>query len=605
MLCLYASLLALVFGRVNLESIDCDDGSSASTTTADPLREPPFVTARAPLRDGVNVTLDYFLPSSEGRFPAIIEITPYGRGLTSPNFRNEASYWIEHEYVFVIADTRGTGDSEGDFIFSAKEGPDAYDLIEWIARQPWSNGRVGMRGASYSGANQWAAAREQPPHLSCITPSATPARPMNEVPYDNGVFSLRWAFGWISSTLNIVQPPIGQPNRDVKAWLKYRPLRTLDSYAVGRELALYREMLDHPTFDDYWRATDFSPDDFQQITIPTLAFTGWFDSTLKGTIEHFQSVQKSSPRRGAHFMFIGPYMHSNAVDGGYDYLTGDPTLFIGDFPISENGLLPAKEMTRSFYDWCLKDQQQPDFQPVKMFVTGSDRWMTRETFPPPESRQRSLYVTSNGRANGINGDGRLQWDLPSITMTDRYRYDPSDPVIIDMDKRPYDLPIDVNPILDRQDVLVYTTDTLTEALTVVGDVSFDLYVTTSARDTDFIMELMDVLPDGRSIKLGSRVSAQLRLRYRNGFEREILATPGTMYQIKTELGAIGHTFLPGHRIRFALTSSLFPWFSANPNTGNPIATDMQPPIIANQTIIHSPSQPSCVHLMVIDKPTFD
>ncbi|CAF0749577.1 unnamed protein product [Didymodactylos carnosus] len=231
--------------------------------------------------------------------------------------------------------------------------------------------------------------------------------------------------------------------------------------------------------------------------------------------------------------------------------------------------------------------------------------MTSDSFPPPEAHERSLFLTSRGKANGVGGDGRLQWQSSTTTATDSYRYDPVSPVRSDLGVKSTDLPIDINYLLDRDDVLVYTTEPLDKSLTVIGDVVFELIVSSTAPDTDFVIEFMDVLPDGRSIKLGSKAAAQLRARYRNGLDREMLMSPDLTYVVSIDMHAIGHTFLPGNRIRLAVTSSFFPWISANPNTGGPIATDTQPPIVANQTIYHAHNQPSRIRMMVIDNPVFD
>ncbi|UJR06911.1 hypothetical protein I4U23_011200 [Adineta vaga] len=565
--------------------------------------ESAFVTIRVPMRDGVQLAIDYFVPSTTGQFPCIVEITPYGRGLHRPNFRNEANYWITHGYAFAIADARGTGDSGGDFVYLALEGKDGYDLIEWLARQSWSNGRIAMRGASYSGENQWSTASEKPPHLSCITPSATPAGPMHEVPYENGAFTLNWGLNWIGLILNINYPPAVDPHPDPRMWLNHRPLRTLDVFAIGRQLPLYRTFFDHPTYDEFWRLLAYTPTDFGKIDIPTLAFTGWFDSTLTGTIEHYQGVIEYSPRKTDHFLIVGPYSHATAVDGGYDYLTDLPVPNVGDIPIPENGLLRARDMTRVFYDWCLKDQIRPDWHPIRLFITGSNLWITPNTFPPEEAHELSLFLTSEAKANSIGGAGRLQWTLPKDVGSDSFVYDPMNPVFIEMGNNSYEYPVNINGILDRDDILVYTSDKLDKSVTVVGDAIVEVMFSSTARDTDLVIQLMDVMPDGRSIKLGAGFSTQLRLRYRHGFDREMLMTPGSNYSISINLNQLGHTFLPQHRIRLAITSSFYPWLSANPNTGGPIGDDIQTPVVATQTIFYPSDRPSKIRFMVIDTPS--
>ena len=573
----------------------------SKTATSTDL-EPAFVTVRVPMRDGVELAVDYFIASVTEQYPAIIEMTPYGRISNRPNFRNEAQYWVQHGYAFIIADARGTGDSDGEFVFLSLEGKDGYDLIEWIARQPWSTGRVGMRGASYSGENQWYTAREKPPHLSCITPSSTPAGPMHEVPYDNGAFALHWALNWVGLALNINYSSPVDPHPDPKTWLNQRPLRTLDIYAMGHELPLYRTFIDHPTYDDFWRLIGFSTDDFAKIDIPTLAFTGWFDSTLTGTIEHYQGIVQYSSRKRDHFLIVGPYSHATAVDGGYDYMTDLPVPEVGDIPVPENGLLRARNMTRQFYDWCLKDQPRPEWDPVQLFLTGSNVWVNSNVFPLEQARAATLFLTSNGNANSIRGNGHLQWTAYDVPGSDYFVYDPTNPIFIDMENKSYEFPVDINRILDRDDVLVYTTDKLEKPLTVIGDVVVELMFSSSARDTDLVLQLMDVMPDGRSIKLGAGFSTQLRLRYRDGFENETLLTPGSNYFIRISFNQVGHTFLPQHRVRLAITSSFYPWLSANPNTGDPIGTDTQSPLVANQTVLYTLDRPSLIRLMVIDTP---
>lgn len=558
--------------------------------------EPPFVTVRVPMRDGIELAVDYFLPSTTSKYAAILEMTPYGRILNRPNFRNEAGYWVSSNYAFVIADVRGTGDSGDQFNFFSNDGKDGYDLIEWIAHQPWSNGRVGMRGGSYSGGNQWYTAKERPPHLSCITPCTTPTSPLNGVPYHNGVFAIQWALNWIGLTLDIARPlPTMIPHPDPKSWLNHRPLRTLDVYALGRELKLYRTFLDHPTFDDFWRLIDFTSLDYGNITVPSLAFTGWFDTTLPGTIEHYQGAYQFSSRKNDHFLFIGPYSHATAPDGGYDYMTDEPVPSLGDFIVPKNGLLPARNMTRQFFDWCLKDKSRPEWKPIKIFVTGSNEWLTLDVFPPKNAYEKSLFLTSGG----------LQWQPPTTKMIDHFLYDPTNPVMIDLKKKPYELPIDMNDFLDHDDILVYTSDILEKSLTVIGNVVVDLTFSSTVRDTDLIIHFMDVMPDGRSIKLGSGLGTPLRLRYRDGYDQENLMTPGFIYSVSIDLQEIGHTFQQSHRIRMSITSSFYPWFNVNPNTGFPIATDTEQPITANQTIHHIPGAPSRIRMMVVDDPIFD
>lgn len=567
--------------------------------------EPSFETNFVSMRDGVKLAVDYFIDSKTEKYPVILELTPYGRGPKGVNYRYEAPFWYKNGYLFVIGDCRGTGDSEGEMAFFRHEGEDGYDLINWIANQSWSNGRVGMRGSSYTGTNQWFIAKEQSPYLSCITPSATIAQPLQDIPYLNGAFAVGWAITWINNSLNIPKVPVNESHPNPSSWLSHHPLETLDQYATGRTFSLYRTFLAHPTYDDYWRSFDFTTDDFARIKIPALAFTGWFDGTLPGTIWRFQQTRRYSPRRDDQFVIIGPYTHTNAPDGGYDFQTGKPMKTVGDLPVPSNALLPGLNMTHQFFDWCLKDGPRPQWNPARIYVTGSDQWMTRDIFPPPEAYEQSLYLTSNGHANTVHGDGLLQWNQSDVNTTDSYRYDPRNPVRSDLMNKSVTLPVDINPYLNQDDILVYTTEPLTKSVTIIGDLIVELVVSSTARDTDFVIEIMDVMTDGRSIKFGCKSAGQLRARYRDGLDRQVLMSPNETYRIEITLHAIGHTFLPNHRIRLAITSSFFPWISANPNTGQPIASDTQTPIVAHQTIYHTHEHLSRIRMMIIDNPIFD
>ena len=294
------------------------------------MQQPPYNQSLHSTRSALRYAMEsrspwtIFFLRPTGRFPTIIEITPYGRDLSSPNFRNEAAYWIKHGYAFVIADTRGTGESEGKFVFIAKEGVDAYDLIEWIARQPWSNGHVTMRGASYSGVNQWAAALQQPPHLSCISPSATLERPMRDVPYDNGAFTLWWALTWIGSDIKtlLFRRPVNRSAVQIrKHGLSIVPSAPWTCSPQDEKfLSIGHSSIIRPTMTSGDRS----------ISLPMLSrrsrYRPWRSragstATLRGTIQNFHNVRNYSTNPNDHFLFIGPYVHTTAVDGGYDYLT--------------------------------------------------------------------------------------------------------------------------------------------------------------------------------------------------------------------------------------------------------------------------------------------
>lgn len=544
-----------------------------------------------PLRDGVELAGDCFIGDGTQPLPAILELTPYGRGRDRPNFSGEAGYWVRHGYAFVIVECRGSGDSQGELRFAVGDGgdgEDGYDVVEWIARQPWCNGRVGMRGASYTGTNQWQVARQRPPSLKAIVPNAT-GHGADDVVYDGGIFHFNWALTWPASVAGSGVSMTAAPRW--AAGLGQRPLREADVAVIGQDSRWYRHFLDHPPGDSaYWAASHYSADDYAAMQVPALAFTGWYDGTLRGTLAHDRGARATS-RHPVH-LIVGPWEHSNCSEGGYNYFDGKPVDQIGDALLPPQAFLPGLAITRSFYDAYLKGHGGFEQPPVQLYVTGSERWIHADAWPPAEAQPRRLHLHSAGRANGLGGDGRLDWAVPQAEPPDSYIYDPMQPAfntLSDLPGAPPNLPhhrVDMAPLIDRPDVLVYLSDALAERLTVVGDVMLVLHIRSDAPDTDFIARLEDVAPDGRAQRLGSREVAQAQVRWREGFDREVFLRPGEVASLTLRFGGLGHSFLAGHRLRLSVTSSAYPRMSPNPNTGGQIADDTQLPRVARQHVLH-------------------
>ena len=485
--------------------------------------------------------------------------------------------------MFVIGDCRGTGDSEGQMVFFAAEGEDLFDLIDWIGKQSWSDGKVGLRGASYTGSNQWYAALLKPPNLKCITPSAVNDDATKLAPYSYGVFRLEWALNWIGKIINTPNNKLNWTNNSPSDWLNQRPLNTLDSFVTGRNLPLYREFLQHATYDDYWKRLPISKEMVSNINIPSMAFTGWFDYTMYGTILRFEEARKFSLNKKDHFLFLGPYLHSNAADGGYDFITDEPIRQVGVFEFPDNAFIPGRNMTKQFFDWCLKNKTRPTWSQSNVYLTGTNEWIRGNKFMPDEGVEEKIFYLSNPTSNFTNG--KLTFNPPEQIHKNTLRYDPKKPVRSDANKM-IELPLDLNFYFKGNDFLVYTSEPFKRPTTIFGNLYVDLSVSSDVKDTDFVILLMDVFEDGRSIRLGSQPSYELRARYRNGFDKEELMEKGKIYNITILINEIGHTFQKGHSLRIAIANSFFPWVSANPNTGNPIATDTSEPLVSQQTIYY-------------------
>lgn len=542
-----------------------------------------------PMRDGVQLASDIWLPEAPGKYPVLLIRTPYLKSMELINVPSLAAYFASRGYVFVMQDVRGRGDSDGEFNFFFQEGPDGYDTIEWLAKQPFSNGRVGMLGVSYLGTVQWLAAREQPPSLACMAPTAPAGRYLEELPFVGGAFMHQWALGW----LNGVSGKSDQgPNLRGTDWEKvfaHRPLLSSDS-AMGRPMRLYREFLTNPLMTDYWKRIQFTADDFTKIRIPTLTVTGWFDGDQPGALFYWRGLERGAPNKEQHYLVSGPWNHVQTFLGGATKL--------GEMDLPAESIVDTKALHLAFFDWCLK-QSAPRFDVprTRLYITGANEWRIGDVYPPREATPTPLYLRSGGRANSLAGDGTLSWERPGAEPPDRFTYDPKRPAPADIGGTM--TAIDRRPIQRRDDVLVYTSDVLSDPVEIIGNVIVTLEAASDARDTDFTAVLSDVYPDGRSVSLGPNIGIR-RARYRHGMTREELLTPGKPETFTIELYDIAHRFLPGHRIRIEISSSAAPHYNPNQNTGNPVATDTEWKV-AQQTIYHDRSRASAIILPVVGK----
>jgi hypothetical protein len=536
-----------------------------------------------PMRDGVKLAADVWLPDSPGRYPVLLARTPYLK--TGLKLSQWAVYFASRGYVVAIQDTRGRGDSEGEFDAFFGEGRDGYDTIEWLAAQPWSNGRVGTFGPSYLGTVQWLAARERPAHLVCMAATASGGRWFEEFPYMGGAFSEASALAWVNEVSGRIDQ---EPNSEDVNWVKvlaHRPLLTADS-VLGRKMPLYRQWLTNSTWGPYWDRLRFTPKDFAAINTPTLTVTGWYDADQPGALFYWRGLMANAPRRDRNFLVVGPWRHIETFRGG--------STKVGDSQFSPESVVDTQAIHLAFFDWCLKGRS-PGFDAprARIYVTGANVWRSLDDYPPAAAKVQQLYLASGGHANSITGDGKLTWEPAADSHPDTFTFDPKNPVPGNLG----DWGSDRQAIQGREDVLVYTSDALKEPLEVIGGVVVNLQAASDSRDTDFAAVLSDVGPDGRALMLGPLVGIR-RARYRNGYDREELLTPEKVENFRIELFDIAHSFEVGHRIRLEITSSAAPNYNPNQNTGNAIATDTEWKV-AHQTIYHSRTRASAITLPVI------
>jgi putative CocE/NonD family hydrolase len=568
--------------------------------------------APARMRDGVTLRANIYRPDDGGlgAYPVLLTRMPYGKDLPIGSSVLDPIQAARRGYIVVVQDVRGTFASEGEWYPLRHEATDGVDTIAWAAQIPGSNGAVGMFGASYFGQTQWAAASAGAPALRAMAPMITWADG-EEAAFRDGVLEWGLQVSWL------LQQGLAQMFRrhatDPQALGKavYSVTQAYDALASGaygylpldQYPALLALDLNGPLADtihaherrDY-NGLPHGPQHYDSISLPMLHVGGWYDVFLKGTLKNYTEMR----RRGApgQHLVIGPWTH-----GRVDPLIGDVYFGMASSGALMDYQIDLMTLHLQFFDRWLKGQQPAPFDrqpPVKYFLMGANIWRAAETWPPAGFSEQRWFLHSGGHANTASGDGALSLHPPQSEPADGYIYDPSTPTptiggatLLHSFYRAG--PIDQAPVERRADTLVYTSSPLEQAVEVTGPVTVTLHVASDAPDTDFVARLVDVYPDGRAIPLTDGVT---RMRYRTGVETPASPmTQGEAYTITVDLWATANMFLPGHRIRLDITSSNFPRWERNLNTGQSCAmtTDMRS---TRQTVLHDAAHPSYVSLPV-------
>ena len=532
------------------------------------------------MRDGVRLAANVFLASERARVPAILLRTPYGKGADiTPNYQA----FVEHGYAIVVEDVRGRYESEGAFQPLTQEVHDGDDTLNWIARQPWSNGKIGMMGGSYVGIVQWKAALANNPHLKAIFPVVSGNDDYRDRYYSTGgALKLGHRLGWMAE--NMRAPGYHQ---DFSQFVLHLPVRSADLAALGWESPMYQEVMEHPSFDTFWRAIS-TREQLDKVRVPVFAVGGWYDGSVQSDLEAFAALRK---RSGVNRVLVGPWAHNMSAPFEHANFGADARV-------------PVRELQLEWFDQWLMGRDSPLLSrpPAKLFVMGSNLWREEREWPPSDARPKSFYLESAGTANSLAGDGVLGDKPPrKATVADQFIFDPYSPVptrggAVCCNPKVFPWgPMDQRPVEVRKDVLVYTTRPLKHPVEAIGGVQAVLYVASSARDTDFTAKLVDVFPDGEARNLTDGI---LRLRYRNTLEKPELAKPGEIYRVTVDAGVTANLFLKGHRIRLEISSSNFPRFDRNSNTGGAVEQAARL-VKASQTVYHDSAHPSCLVLMVM------
>ena len=563
----------------------------------------------ATMRDGTTLRADVYRPS-QSPAPVILMRTQYSKSgaQTEPSRYESPDWFASHCYLVVIQDVRGTGSSSGTFDEYTHDGDDGYDSVEWAANLSGSDGKVGMYGSSYVGATQWLAAVTAPPHLVTIVPANTASDYYDGWTYEGGEFRLAfilpWALGLAETAARnrndrATEASIKAAGADAGRWMAFLPYRDLpvlqpDNPAVA---PWYFDWITHSTRDDFW--TRFSiRDRYRAVRVPVLHFAGWYDAFVAGALQNFSGMVTdgaTEEARSNQRIVIGPWDHL-----AWGRATSMPAPMLkGIGPIADS---PINQLMLEWYDHFLKgvDNQVSSGPRVDYFLMGANAWKTATSWPLPQTDYQRLYLSGAGDA--ASRTGQLSTSAPPDGQPpDRYTYDPANPVpsvgghSCCSARSGFQGPYDQQDVEKRSDVMVYSTEPLKADTEVTGPVSVDLWAASSATDTDFTAKLDVVKPDGTVTNLNDGI---LRTAVRDSLEHLEPGLPDTPYQYRIAIWPTSYLFSAGDRIRLEISSSDYPQFAPNPNTGKAfgVSAARQP---ADQTILHDAAHPSALILPVI------
>jgi putative CocE/NonD family hydrolase len=548
----------------------------------------------AKMRDAVTLRADVYRPKADGKFPVLLVRTPYDKQWID-GFGQKAA---ARGYVVIAQDVRGRFASEGEWYPFKYESQDGYDTVEWAATLPYANGKVGMFGGSYVGATQFLAAIAGPPHLAGICPTVTASNYHDGWTYQGGAFEQWFNESWTTGLAeNTMRRRLGQ-KADALGGTKVLPLISypvLEPPSAEGLAPYFKDWLAHPNFDEYWKQLSIE-DHYAQIQVPVFSMGAWYDIFLGGSLKNYVRLKTEAgteaARKGQRLV-VSVGGHAGESSSGK----------VGAVEFGNKLPSDGDELTLRWYDWLLKGEANgvEKEKPVKIFVMGKNEWREEDDWPPARARNTKYYLHSAGAANGLGGNGSLSTLAPADEKPDQYVYDPNDasPTIggpLCCGALPTGIgPEDQRPAEARGDVLVYTTPAFAKDTEVTGPVSLDLYVSSSALDTDFTGMLVDVWPNGFAQNLTSGI---LRLRYRNSQEKPELANPGETYHITVDLWATSNVFLAGHKLRLEVSSSNFPRFDRNLNTGEEQARGTRMVKAAN-VIYHDKLRPSALVVPIL------
>jgi hypothetical protein len=547
------------------------------------LSQPTFKVKRVtkefvPMRDGVKLAHDAAIPEAEGKYPTILIRTPYGRAAQMI----QADWWARRGYVYLVQDVRGREDSEGNWDPFLAERADGYYTIDWITKQPWSNGKVGMIGASYGGYVQWAAALERHPALLAIVPQVSPPDLMTNIPYENGTFllfsSLWWSRIVIDRKTNMTAATTPVQNID---GLLQLPISRVDDAVLGRNIDFFDGWVRRRVLADF--RGSITAKEMAKVKIPALHISGWWDGDGIGTKTNWATMRSAGNKN--QWLIYGPWPHAF-----------NTSTQLGDVDYGPSAILELNSLYLRWFDTWLKgaDVGLDEVPKVRAFLTGKNEWLNLKDWPDPDWKEESWYLAAPGPANGPTSQGQLVSAPPKADEPSRYVYNPAAVKIPDelrtlnaMD--PSSATTKIKLTDEDHDTLVFRSNPLESDYDLKGSIEAELFVSTTAKDADFFVSVVDIHPNGEIRAIG--LQGKQRLMYRSGNEKVLTVKPGQIYKINVAVWDTAHRFRKGHRIGLLVTSDIFPMMARNLGLGEPNETAVRM-IAAAQTIYHDPKRPS-------------
>jgi hypothetical protein len=545
----------------------------------------PFIfeaDVKTPMRDGINLAANIFRPNGAGPFPVILMRTPYGK---MDEKMGDGKRYTAAGYAMVVQDCRGRGKSEGVWDPFRYDAQDGFDTQEWIGHQSWCNGSIGTAGGSYVGWTQWAPAPQASRYLKAMVP-IVPFGNAYDVAYTGGAFQLALLMGWGTAVGGVALSP-----EKLQEAFRHLPLRTFTEQ-FDKKVSYLDDWVAHYTYDDYWKARGIDYR-YADVTVPILNIGGWYDIFSKITLDLVSQVRAASTNREVRrnqFVVIGPWTHGVGAQK------------VGELDFGADAGLDLGGLQFKWFQYWLQGRETgvQDWPAYYLFVMGENRWRGEDKWPIQRARSTSYFLHSAGHAATLKGDGRLNGTEPGDEPADQFTYDGNNPVPSvggnNLTGAPAG-PHDQADVEARDDVLVYSTAPLEQDTEVTGPVELMLWAASSARDTDFTGKLVDVHPDGKAYNLCDGI---VRAQYRNGTDKPALLEPGKATKFEIDLWVTSNLFKHGHCIRLEVSSSNFPRFDRNPNSGKPFGADTEL-LSARQTILHDRDHLSHLVLPVIPR----